>query len=509
MLNGNAGRDPALPHCNHGAECRVDPRLRRSAVARPSRSASDARIRRRWRSGSDTEPLDPLLVSVTRRRYTTASRAYTSGVTDHDALVRAICAFPDDDTPRLIFADFLDERGEAERAAFVRAQVELVASPPWEPFAVRCRWRERQWSAASQLESVRGSLPDLPGGWNVAWHDAPFRRGFGWRVDVRSLVAFNQLAPRLFEQAPVGEIDLYAMDTLDDLREFAAAEWAQRLRVLHLHGRSPAEPVRALCEVPTPPPLTDVYFERSTSPGLGFVVTDLLKSPLYATVRGVHFRLGDGNANGLEDLFRALTHDSAVHERIMLANMGLTKEEMRWWCERGGLMRLRELDLRGNPLLGDDGLQELTAGLRSQPPLLVVLSLAGAGITGPGAETLARCEALAGLRSLDLSKNRFTARAIAALAAAPQLAGLRSLNLCKCQFGDEAVRRLVAAKFWPNLVELDLRRNPLTDAGARHLLRADVPPDLTALLLDARLGDRVRAALRAHFGEAVVFSAEV
>ena len=30
-------------------------------------------------------------------------------MTEHDALVRAVCTHPDDDTPRLIFADFLEE----------------------------------------------------------------------------------------------------------------------------------------------------------------------------------------------------------------------------------------------------------------------------------------------------------------------------------------------------------------------------------------------------------------
>lgn len=49
--------------------------------------------------------------------------------TDHPeyaALLRAIGAAPDDDTPRLVAADWLDEHGDADRAAFIRAQVELA-----------------------------------------------------------------------------------------------------------------------------------------------------------------------------------------------------------------------------------------------------------------------------------------------------------------------------------------------------------------------------------------------
>ena len=39
----------------------------------------------------------------------------------HDALYAAICAHPDEDTPRLAFADLLEEDGDSSRAAFIRA----------------------------------------------------------------------------------------------------------------------------------------------------------------------------------------------------------------------------------------------------------------------------------------------------------------------------------------------------------------------------------------------------
>ncbi|HEV3384748.1 MAG TPA: TIGR02996 domain-containing protein, partial [Gemmata sp.] len=45
-------------------------------------------------------------------------------MSDRDALHAAICANPDDDTPRLVFADWLDEHGEAKRAAYIRASIE-------------------------------------------------------------------------------------------------------------------------------------------------------------------------------------------------------------------------------------------------------------------------------------------------------------------------------------------------------------------------------------------------
>jgi uncharacterized protein (TIGR02996 family) len=45
---------------------------------------------------------------------------------DWPAFVAAIVAQPDDDTLRLVAADFLEENGDADRAAFIRTQVALA-----------------------------------------------------------------------------------------------------------------------------------------------------------------------------------------------------------------------------------------------------------------------------------------------------------------------------------------------------------------------------------------------
>lgn len=46
-------------------------------------------------------------------------------MSDHAAFMRRIIADPDRDEHRLIYADYLDERGEHDRAEFVRCQCEL------------------------------------------------------------------------------------------------------------------------------------------------------------------------------------------------------------------------------------------------------------------------------------------------------------------------------------------------------------------------------------------------
>lgn len=46
---------------------------------------------------------------------------------EHEAFLRAIFDAPDDDTPRLVYADFLQEQGEPERADLIRVQCEIAA----------------------------------------------------------------------------------------------------------------------------------------------------------------------------------------------------------------------------------------------------------------------------------------------------------------------------------------------------------------------------------------------
>jgi uncharacterized protein (TIGR02996 family) len=49
------------------------------------------------------------------------------------ALLAAILASPDDDLPRLVYADWLDEHGDPARAEFIRTQIELAKLPDHDP----------------------------------------------------------------------------------------------------------------------------------------------------------------------------------------------------------------------------------------------------------------------------------------------------------------------------------------------------------------------------------------
>src|SRR6202030_4321823 len=46
------------------------------------------------------------------------------------SFLHAILEAPDDDTPRLVYADWLDEHGRPEQAEFIRIQCQLEKVPP-------------------------------------------------------------------------------------------------------------------------------------------------------------------------------------------------------------------------------------------------------------------------------------------------------------------------------------------------------------------------------------------
>jgi len=77
-------------------------------------------------------------------------------MSDHDALLAAIRQAPDDDAPRLVYADWLDEHGESDRAEFVRLQIEI--DPYRRPDSDLDRWRR----AVIDLHTDRPVPADFP-----------------------------------------------------------------------------------------------------------------------------------------------------------------------------------------------------------------------------------------------------------------------------------------------------------------------------------------------------------
>jgi uncharacterized protein (TIGR02996 family) len=136
-------------------------------------------------------------------------------MSDEKALLAAIWAHPHEDAPRLIYADWLEEHGQAERAEFIRVQCELARIDEDDPARAKPERRERHlWNAHGR--SFRRGLPDR-------LRACPFRRGFVAPAfeDVTAHELFGALAP-IIHHAPLWAIQLRRANTPEVERVFTS-----------------------------------------------------------------------------------------------------------------------------------------------------------------------------------------------------------------------------------------------------------------------------------------------
>src|SRR3954469_34577 len=101
--------------------------------------------------------------------------------TTGELLLRAVFAHPEDDAPRLAFADWLDESGgDPERAALIRVQCELARLPADDLRGEALRRQDAKLLRGRKLK-WRAELPRFRG---VVFGD--FSRGFIDSVVVKS-----------------------------------------------------------------------------------------------------------------------------------------------------------------------------------------------------------------------------------------------------------------------------------------------------------------------------------
>src|SRR6476646_10103294 len=113
------------------------------------------------------------------------------------AFLRDVIENPDDDAPRLIFADWLDDNGDSDRAEFIRLQVERDRLPAHSVRSWQLRARERKLEQ-QHGERWRGTLAAITS-------ETTFRRGFveAAKLGVRQ---FINHAGELFALAPVRRV---------------------------------------------------------------------------------------------------------------------------------------------------------------------------------------------------------------------------------------------------------------------------------------------------------------
>jgi len=158
---------------------------------------------------------------------------------DGEALFRAICEQPWEDTPRLVYADWLEENGEPERAAFIRFECEFPVRTPSHP-----QYRELS-KRESHFDSFRkqwdAELPQFNG---VKWSGF-FDRGFAYWVTFRSSKAFTEHAAAVFAAAPISFLEVRQL-TDNTISRIIGPPYLGRPKQIILRGNYGDEGVRKI-----------------------------------------------------------------------------------------------------------------------------------------------------------------------------------------------------------------------------------------------------------------------
>ena len=357
----------------------------------------------------------------------------------------AIAAAPDDDAPRLVYADWLSGPGDP-RGEFIQLDCQLAAAPD-DPrrralkIAHNKLLKEHgeRWSA-----SVLAVLPQAPG-----FHEVEHRRG-------------------MIEFAKITIADLPHLDAL-----FAVAPMLRELAIV------PGE-------LGPGPTLGGARFAKPRLRGA-------LLAPAFSRLRSLTLALqGGGNELAIE-VANAATLSSL--RRLTLVG-SIWGEIATWYAappgeliidDRGAealaasmhLAQVKELHLGGNRV-GARGLAAIARGAWRLEQLDLSENELDMSELGNTVGKVFSLPALANLETLGLVYTRIS-KSLKQLFGGPHLAKLRELDIERCGVGAKGAEQLCKVIDLPSLRRLRIDRNSLADAGAMALASCQGLAKLTKL----------------------------
>ena len=364
---------------------------------------------------------------------------------DHDALLRAICENPREDTPRLVFADWLEEHGHAKRAAFIRNDIAMSLRDEWD--VERLRWEEGHQARQTLLASWSGVLP-LPGMSRngVSWHWKEwqlFRRGFPSVLHVSDLLEFRARAAELFSTHPIE----------------------------HLAFQGSLPPISRFVSEPWFPKVTGLEWSAGR-------LSDVMLRPLLEAPNSGLEELGIGGTGVNSEGLRAVFALPLFRRLLRLSLTGVSATEVAQCFEELGRpvppCRLRSLSFR------ESALSASVSFFADRIPIgLPILDITSARLNSGSTRVFADSPYLTDLRVLTMKSNNVGNGGATAIFTSPHLAGLKVLDLSYCMVGDEALRAL-------------LENSPLVDGlNLLTLTGSPASADMKQAVKD-RMGDRVR-----------------
>lgn len=366
---------------------------------------------------------------------TTAFTATAAGasVTDEAALLAAIVDAPDDDAPRLVYADLLVSRGD----------------PRGELIVAQCRLARREGSVddLDRLEKRVAAL--LASGWKAyAGELAPytderaFQRGFVHAVRM-SFAAFVRQGERVFGAWPTHTLDLFnGPSTTKDVEKLARLPSLARVRALAMgHGDGPPAELAALGASSYV-----AHLERFELRGHGASAKDWsqlfarIDAPVLATIE-LHAAVAAMEipaAIAANPKLRTLRRFESRRPQTRGARNAATRTREAY-AELARRVQLHHLFVDGDALVDDDALAaffepDAAAELRS-------LNLDRTGATDRLLRTMAHSAATATLEDLELDGS-FTVAGVTELVRSSHAARLRRLAITNYDWTDDAIAEL-------------------------------------------------------------------
>lgn len=262
-------------------------------------------------------------------------------MTHEEAFIQAIRETPNDDAPRLIYADWLEEHGQADRAEFIRVQCRLAGLTEADPEQSILLARAERLLREHWDEWV-GPLRAIVGSWCS-------RYGEGWMRE-----KYHSDGLRRFQR---GFVDLLALEAEDFLRNVEHLKRLVPLRELRLWGvgrcadRLAKEPALAGLSVLS---FTDYYHAPLTAGG----AEALARCPYLRGLSALYLGKNSLGDDGVEALARA---PWLIHVTVLdLSDNGLSDRALRALAESPYLVSLRTLYLQKN-YFSEAGLDALAA----------------------------------------------------------------------------------------------------------------------------------------------------
>jgi uncharacterized protein (TIGR02996 family) len=388
---------------------------------------------------------------------------------------------PDDDGPRLMYADWLDENGQTDRAEFIRLQCALARLPDEDPQSAAVRERERDLGENNKFQWTAGLAPLVE-----AW---VFHRGV---IDSVSVDAgkFLRSGEAIFANAPVRKVRL--LNVADHLGKLVQSPLLRLVRELDLSlnelgdrgpmllGKSPH-----LGRLDT----LNLGYTELGNPGLQAIAN----TPVFGSLRSLQLA-GNSKIGGPGILALAESPHLPSLTEIDLTGNNLLDAALRPLFDGPPSARLTRLGLVNNRL-GDSGTAALCAStvFARMAERYGMIDLRRVEMSKMGAQSLADSPALEFIESLDLEGNFIGDPGLIALAGSPYWKKLRVLSLRENRIEDTGIYSLSRSPVMETLRVLDLTGNVITQDSADRLHNASVKYDWRGLLqlkVDSQLRTR-------------------